>query len=182
MTRLLHAAGLLSLCALFLSAGCRTANDAVPDVTDDVRALVAEAGTLAREAVVARQTSALALENALAARDKAETLLLTAFREGGPRDVGAAKTKLAEARAAADRTLQAVDSAIGFAMQAVQAAASARTMAGDESRPASDALKRCIVSCRETVRNAKRLAEDLKQEWLVADLSGEARKVPPKKP
>ncbi len=173
MIRSRHAAGLLvALCGLVLSGGCRTTTTPTPDLPLDAAALVAEATKLAQEAVVARQTAVLALDNALAAQDKAEAKLRTAFQEQGLPEITAAKTNLVSATAEARRTLKAADQVVTLALEVARATGSVRGPADDLSDAALGNLRQTVLSCRKMIATAKGIADELKREWLVADLSG----------
>lgn len=174
MFRGFHVPGAIVSAVFVFAAGCRTPGEGDLPLAGDLSALIAEAGRMTQEGAVARKTAALALENALAAQDEAERLLVAAMRDSGLNDIQLAREKLARAREAADATLDVMDDVVRLVLEAAEAAAILRVSTEDVPTLSSARVTACMLNCREAVLNAKALADDLKQKWLVADLTGES--------
>jgi hypothetical protein len=144
---------------------------------------LAEAARLAQriadtalEAGLAREMAVHALENALAAQDKAEGAVFTSMDVGDRAAMRDAGKALKESQADSARAVAAAAEVVAEAVRAGSAATAAdETLRGLGETPGADALEAALRRLRGLLRSAERAADKaseragrMKERWLVA--------------
>jgi len=146
-----------------------------PAQADKLKAAAAAAADFAGRAHLARDVSLKALENALAARDEAEAVLVDAFKSADKSRIRTAEGRVKQARRCVADVCRAVAKISLYVGEALGASACAeveikKAIGADTPGQAAAAVRKVedlAGVAGKAVGKAEKLTEALKKEWLI---------------